>query len=128
VLNAGGGRLSSATYNVNSSRFTLLWGTPSAENQIRFYTGENGTGSLINVIRGETTFYNGANLPCGGCRGRFDLVTFTFSNGNVGSVVLSDRGGRSFEYNIVSPAVVAVLKASKHPSNMSPEELTSSPS
>ena len=115
VLNAGGGRLSSATYNVNSSSFTLLWGTPFVENQIAFYTGENGTGSLINVIGGDTTFYNGSNLPCyiSGCRGRFDLVTFTVSNGKIGSVVLSDRGGGSFEYNIVSPAVVAELKASK---------------
>ena len=109
VLNAGGGRLSSATYNVNRSGFTLLWGTPGAGNQIAFYTGENGTGSLINVIGGETTFYNGANLPCyiSGCRGRFDLVTFTVSEGNIGSVVLSDRGGGSFEYNILSPAAVA---------------------
>lgn len=124
VLNAGGGRLSSATYNVNSSHFTMVWGTPSAKNQIAFYTGENGTGSLINVTGGETTFYNGSNLPCyiKGCRGRFDVVTFTVSNGIIGSVVLSDRGGGAFEYNIVSPAAVAELKASKRPANVSPQE------
>jgi hypothetical protein len=50
------------------------------------------------------------------------LVTFTVSNGNIGSVVLSDRGGGAFEYNIVSPVVIAELKASKRPSNTCPEE------
>ena len=46
-------------------------------------------------------------------------MTFTVSNGKIGSIVLSDRGGGSFEYNIVSPAVVA-YKASKASVEMSP--------
>lgn len=42
VLDAGGGPPSSATYNVNSNSFTLLWGSPDPYNQVAFFSGPNG--------------------------------------------------------------------------------------
>jgi hypothetical protein len=76
-----------------------LWGSPDPYNQIAFYTGFNGTGSLIDVIGGNTTSYNGSNLPAG----PFDLVTFAVSSGEIGSVVLTDVGA-AFEYKLDPPA------------------------
>jgi hypothetical protein len=102
VLGAGGGPLSTAIYNVNSSNFTLLWGSPDPYNQIAFYTGPNGTGSLIDVIGGNTTSYNGSNLACfaSTCTDTlFDLVTFVVSSGTIGSVELTDAGA-AFEYGL----------------------------
>lgn len=105
VLGAGGGS-GSATYNVNSSSFTLLWGSPDSYNQIAFYTGPNGSGSLIDVIGGNTTYYDGSNLACydSTCNQTlFDLVTFAVSSGNIGSVILTDAGA-AFEYALDPPA------------------------
>ncbi len=105
VLGAGGGS-GSATYNVNSSSFALLWGSPDPYNQIAFYTAPNGTGSLIDVIGGNTTSYNGSNLACyaSTCHDTlFDLVTFAVSNGKIGSVVLADSGA-AFEFRLDPPA------------------------
>ena len=99
ALGVGGG-MGSATYNVNSDSFTLLWGSPDPYNQIAFFTGPNGTGSLIDVIGGNTTDYDGSNLACfaNTCSDTlFDLVTFAVSSGNIGSVVLTDAGA-AFEY------------------------------
>jgi hypothetical protein len=88
---------------VNSNSFTLLWGSPDPYNQIAFYTGPNGTGSLIDVIGGNTTNYNGSNLACfaNSCTDtRFDLVTFAVASpGNIGSVLLTDAGA-AFEYGL----------------------------
>lgn len=100
VLGTAGGPVSTATYNVNSGTFTLLWGSPDPYNQIAFYTGANGTGSLIDVIGGNATNYDGSNLACfaSSCTDTlFDLVTFAASSGNIGSVILTDTGA-AFEY------------------------------
>jgi hypothetical protein len=94
ALGVGGG-MGSATYNVNSNSLTLLWGSPDPYNQIGFYTGPSGTGSLIDVIGGNTTNYNGSNLACfaSTCSDTlFDLVIFAVSSGNIGAVVLTDAG------------------------------------
>lgn len=102
VLGAGGGPLSTATYNVNSNLFTFLWGSPDPYNQIAFYTGPNGTGSLLDVVGGNTTNYNGSNLACFGstCSDTlFDVVTFAVSSGTIGSVILTDAGA-AFEYGL----------------------------
>jgi hypothetical protein len=106
--------LGSATYNVNSSSLTLLWGSPDPYNQIAFYTGPNGTGSLIDVIGGNTTNYNGSNLACfaSTCSDTlFDLVTFAVSGGNIGSVVLTDAGA-AFEYELAPTPDTLPLPAS----------------
>jgi hypothetical protein len=101
ALGVGGG-MGSATYNVNSSSLTLLWGSPDPHNQIAFYAGPNGTGSLIDVIGASTTNYNGSNLACfaSTCSDTlFDLVIFAVSSGNIRSVVLTDAGA-AFEYEL----------------------------
>jgi hypothetical protein len=100
VLGAGGGPVSTATYNVNSTSLTLLWGSPDPYNEIAFFTGPNGTGSLIDVIGGNTTNYNGSNLSCfaSTCTDTlFDLVTFAVSSGTIGSIILTDAGA-AFEF------------------------------
>jgi hypothetical protein len=105
VLGAGGGS-GSATYNLNSISFTLLWGSPDPYNQIAFYTAPNGTGSLIDVSGGNTTSYNGSNLACfaSTCHDTlFDLVTFAVSSGKIGSAVLTDAGA-AFEFRLDPPA------------------------
>jgi hypothetical protein len=93
---------------VNSNSFTLLWGSPDPYNQIAFFTGSNGTGSLIDVVGGNTTNYNGSNLACfaSTCTDTlFDLVTFAVSGGNIGSVVLTDNVSAAFEFGFdPSPA------------------------
>jgi hypothetical protein len=92
VLNAGGGPLSSATYNVNSSSFTLLWGSPDSYNQVDFFSGGLNLGE-----------FSRTNLACGSssCNQKgFDLVTFTASSGEIGSVTLHDTGPAAFEFGI----------------------------
>jgi hypothetical protein len=101
VLDAGGGPVSSATYDVNSSSFTLLWGSPDSYNQVDFFSGANGMGSNL----GE---FSRTNLACGSStcnQTGFDLVTFAASGGNIGSVKLTDSTTAAFEYGI--PASVA---------------------
>jgi hypothetical protein len=106
--------MGSATYNVNSNSFTLLWGSPDPYNQIAFFTGSNGTGTLLDVIGGNTTNYNGSNLACfaSTCADTlFDLVTFVASGGNIGSVVLTDAGA-AFEFGFdPSPAATPLPAA-----------------
>lgn len=113
VLDAGGSSsAATATYNVGSSTFTFLWGSPDPYNEIAFYTGANGTGSLIDVVGGETTYYDGTNLACfsSTCGDTlFDLVTFTVSSGTIGSVVLTDTGTAAFEYGISATPLPAAL-------------------
>ena len=108
----GSTAVATATYNVGSSAFTLLWGSPDPYNEIAFYTGTNGTGSVIDVVGGETTYYDGQNLACFSttCQDTlFDLVTFTDAGGIIGSVVLSNTGEAAFEYTI--PANTTPLPA-----------------
>jgi hypothetical protein len=107
VLGDGAGSpIGSATYNVNSSSFIFLWGSPDTYNQVEFFSGPNGTGSS------EGTF-TGTNLACfasGTCDGTdFDLVTFTASGGDIGSVVFSNNTGAAFEFNIGPFAVATPL-------------------
>jgi hypothetical protein len=82
---------------VDSSSFTLLWGSPDAYNQVALFSGLNGTGSP------EGTF-TGAGLACGRStcnQMQFDLVTFTASGGgDIGSVVLSNNTSPAFEFGI----------------------------
>jgi hypothetical protein len=99
VLGAGtGSSIGTATYNVDSSSFALLWGSPDSYNQVAFFAGLNGTGSP------EGTF-TGADLACftRTCNGmQFDLVTFTASaGGDIGSVVLSNNTSAAFEFGVV---------------------------
>lgn len=107
VLNLGGS-ISPATaiYNVNGAdNFVLVWGSPDTYNEVRFYSGPNGTGSLINVTGGENTFYTGADLGCYGTtctQTLFDLLTFTDVGGLIGSVSLTDTGTAAFEYAILA--------------------------
>jgi hypothetical protein len=104
VLGPGGG-WGSATYNINSSSFTFLWGSPDPYNQIAFYTGPNGSGSVIDVVGGNNTYYDGSNLACFGntcTQTLFDLVTFAVSSGDIGSVILTDAGP-AFEYELDPP-------------------------
>lgn len=113
VLNAGGSSSpATATYNVGSSTFTFLWGSPNSYNEVAFYTGPNGTGSVIDVVSGETTYYDGQNLACfsSTCgQTLFDLVTFTVSSGTIGSVVLTDTGAAAFEYGVSATPLPAAF-------------------
>jgi hypothetical protein len=97
VLGAGGASpIGSATYNVNSSSFGLLWGSPDPYNQVAFFSGLNGMGSNL----GE---FNSTNLACfsTSCNETgFDLATFTDPSGDIGSVVLSNSTAAAFEYGI----------------------------
>jgi len=104
LLGAGGGPVSTAIYNVNSASLSLLWGSPDPYNQIAFFTGQNGTGSLIDVIGGNTINYNGSNLACfaSTCADTlFDLVTFAVSSGTIGSIMLTDAGA-AFEFGFAT--------------------------
>jgi hypothetical protein len=102
VLGAGnnGSPIGSATYNVNSSSFTLLWGSPDPWNQVEFFSGQDGTGSSLGT-------FTSTDLDCyaglsGLCHDRaWDLVTFGASSGNIGSVVLSNADIIAFEFGIL---------------------------
>jgi hypothetical protein len=106
VLNLGGSSsLATAVYNINDTSFSMVWGSPDIYNEARFYSGANGTGSLIDVVGGATTTnYNGTNLACYGTvctQTLFDLLTFTDTGGLIGSVILADTGQAAFEYTII---------------------------
>jgi hypothetical protein len=107
ILSEGGAGLSTATYNVNSNTFSLLWGSPDTYNEIAFFSGPNGTGTPITLIGAANgTFYNGPDLACytTTCqRLGFDYVTFADAGGIIGSVVLTDTGQAAFEYGNVDP-------------------------
>ena len=53
-LSVGGccGGTSSAIFNATaaSNNFSLLWGSPNSDNTIKFYSGTNGSGSLIATV------------------------------------------------------------------------------
>jgi len=87
----------SATYNVNSSSFTFLWGSPDPWNEVTFFSGPDGTGSVLGT-------FTGTSLECyasGPCRDSgWDLVTFSASSGDIGSVVLSNADIIAFEFSI----------------------------
>ena len=107
VLDSGGGPVSTATYDVNSSSFSFLWGSPDPYNEIAFFSGPDGTGSPEGA-------FNGTSLACSSstCKDTdFDLVTFTASGGAIGSAVLTNTGAGAFEYDI-DPVSAVPLPAS----------------
>jgi hypothetical protein len=109
VLNLGGSSSpATAIYNINDTTFSMVWGSPDLYNEVQFYSGLNGSGSLIDVIGGATiTNYTGANLACYGTtctQTLFDLLTFTDTGGLIGSVILTDTSSAAFEYTIVPNA------------------------
>jgi hypothetical protein len=139
-LDIGGDGGSSVTYNVNSSSFRLLWGSPDLYNEVEFFSEANGTGSPEGA-------FNGTNLACGSSScadSGFDLVTFAASSGDIGSAALTDTGPAAFEFGI-NPASAVPLPASiylfasvlggafwmsrkKRPLNLAPSKFTSTTS
>jgi hypothetical protein len=113
VISAGGGSSGSATYNLGgATTYSLLWGSPDAYNTVTFWTGANGTGSVIDTLAGPASF-TGANVGCyvaDTCQGQYaSLVTFTASvAGSIGSVVLADTGEAAFEFGTVTPLPAAL--------------------
>jgi hypothetical protein len=107
VLGAVGGS-SSATYNVNSSSFTLLWGSPDPYNHVAFFSGSNGTGMNLGEFAG-----NGLSCFTSSCGDTgFDLVAFEATGGNIGSVVLTDDVSAAFEFGFnPSPAATPLPAA-----------------
>jgi hypothetical protein len=112
ILGENSAGTGSATYNLapGATSFSFLWGSPDDYNQVAFFSGPNGTGSLISLVGAANgTFYNGPDLACYTNNGAvchqtgFDRVTFTDTGGTIGSVRLSDNPGTAaFEYSNVS--------------------------
>jgi hypothetical protein len=98
VLSAGGVGAGTATYNCSDcTTFSLLWGSPDSYNFLDFYTGLNGTGTLIRTVIG-TDLVPPASQGLG-----FDEVSFSTSGtGSFDSVVLRNSGQAAFEYSNVS--------------------------
>jgi len=95
ALGSGASPVGSATYNVNSSSLTFLWGSPDPYNSVTFFSGANGTGTQLGS-------FTGSDLACftSNCRdGGFDLVTFTALGGDIGSIVFNNITAAAFEYN-----------------------------
>jgi hypothetical protein len=95
---APGGQVGSATatYNLlaNATTFNILWGSPDDYNHIQFWSGANGTGSLLATVSGNNLFCFNNN-----CHDlAWDIVTFSFSG--VGSIRLIDDGTAAFEYGL----------------------------
>ena len=103
VLSAGGVGAGTATYNCSGcTTFSLLWGSPDNYNFLDFWTGANGTGSII------ATFIGSDLVPPATLGLGFDEVSFsTLGTGTFGSVVLWDSGPAAFEYsNVAVPGPV----------------------
>jgi hypothetical protein len=100
-----------AIYNVGSSAFTLLWGSPDLYNVVQFFSGPDGTGSLLSTTGASGLSYIGSDLACfsSTCADTlFDLVTFTYAGGIIGSVELSDSNGQAaFEFGVATPLPAA---------------------
>src|SRR5262249_38196577 len=85
----------SATYNVGATRFTLMWASPHYYNFVQFFSGPNGTGSLLTTTGASGNNYIGSDLNCFAttCHDTlFDVVTFTAASGLIGSVVITGTG------------------------------------
>ena len=100
ALAVGGSGPSSATYNIGAFNVGLLWGSPDSYNFIDFYTGLNGTGTLIRTVTG-TDLVPPATTAFG-----FDFVTFTSNGGQIGSIVLRDSGQAAFEFSDIAPVPI----------------------
>jgi hypothetical protein len=88
-----GGLPGNAYYGVpaGDSQFSLFWGSPDSYNKVLFYSGDDGTGTLLAT-------YTGSDLTPPAPGAGFDLVTWGFAAGAVGSVELIDTGTAAFEY------------------------------
>jgi len=106
-LGGGTAPIGTATYNVNSSSLTFLWGSPDPYNSVTLFSGANGTGTQLGT-------FTGSDLACfasGACKdGGFDLVTFTALGGDIGSIVLSNNTTAAFEFNL-DPAATPLPSA-----------------
>jgi hypothetical protein len=103
VLGAGppsnGMSFGAATYNINAPAAELLWGSPDTYNQVTFFAGPDGTGTVLNA-------FNGSNLACftSTCNQTgFDLVTFTDPSGTIGSMTLTNATPPAFEFGGPAP-------------------------
>jgi hypothetical protein len=87
----------SATFNVNASTFTLLWGSPDVYNTVTLY---DGSGDVLETIKGSqlACYVLTTTSACDGKR--FDLVTFTDTAETIAYAVLSDSGEAAFEFGI----------------------------
>jgi hypothetical protein len=88
----------SATYStVGGSEFSFLWGSPDPYNVVTFYSGVDGSGSVVGS-------YTGNELSAATPDKGYDFVTFSISG--VDSVVISNTGQAAFEYADVDPAPI----------------------
>jgi hypothetical protein len=96
VLSAGWGA-GSATYDCHGcNSFSILWGSPDSYNFLDFYSGADGTGTLL------TTFSGSDLVPPATAGLGFDQVLFsTLGTGSFSSVVLRNTGQPAFEYSNV---------------------------
>ena len=94
----------SATFNVSGDQFSLIWGSPDSYNQLAFYSGADGGGSLLDTITGSSI--NPANGT------GFSAVTIS-GLGTFGSVkLINDPGSNAFEvssFNVSSVPLPAGL-------------------
>ena len=96
VVGSGSG-FGSATYNMTggTTAFTFLWGSPDTYNTLDFFSGANGTGSVLGT-------FTGASLALATLGSGFDVVSFMATGGTIGSFRMTDTTA-AFEYAGVSP-------------------------
>jgi hypothetical protein len=73
------------------TEFQLFWGSPDAYNQVVFWSGDDGTGTMLAMFTGSDL-----TPPAPGTGN--DFVTWAFNGVTVGSVELIDTGTAAFEY------------------------------
>ena len=91
------------TFNGSSNALTIVWGSPNddnpaATNTVSFYSGADGTGSLIGQVLGSDLYANFSDINNTQDPGY--LVSFLTSE-NFGSVVFT-TGSSDFEFAAVS--------------------------
>lgn len=88
----------SAYYNASGNQFSLIWGSPDSYNQLEFFSGAGGTGSLLSTISGSSI------APANGTG--YSYVTIS-DVGNFGSVVLlNNPNANAFEVSTFSVSSV----------------------
>jgi hypothetical protein len=97
ILSEASAGFATATFNCSGcTGFGLLWGSPDVYNSVNFYSGLNGTGTLIATFTGSNLVPPATGLG-------FNEVTFSsLGTGTFNSVVLRDSGQAAFEYSNVS--------------------------
>lgn len=99
------------TINKSSNAFNIVWGSPNdnnpaATNTVSFYSGANGTGSLIGQVLASDLYANFSGINNTQDPGY--LISF-MTPGNFGSVVLT-TGSSDFEFAAVpEPSTWAML-------------------